>query len=163
MSSWSPVIKIPRRHWNDAAKTLPAQSDSGGLGYYESDYVLAVDGAGNFGIARTEWWPDDDGERVVWKLAGPDGYEFKGVEYWTDLPPAPSPILRQSVHSLGFSVRCRNIFARAGIETVADLVQRTDFDLLLERGIGVASLDEIRSVLGDHGLALAQYRRGGIW
>jgi DNA-directed RNA polymerase subunit beta' len=53
---------------------------------------------------------------------------------------------------LGVSQRWANKFSEAGIETVADLVGRTEDDLLRIEGIGVKAIEELKEGLEQHEL-----------
>ncbi len=54
---------------------------------------------------------------------------------------------------LGVSQRWANKFSEAGIETVADLVGRTEEDLLRIEGIGVKAIEELKEGLAEHNLS----------
>jgi len=62
--------------------------------------------------------------------------------------------LRMSVHELDLTVRCSNCFEAAGIETVGQLVNMTESDLLKIRSFGKTSLREVKRKLEDLGLSL---------
>ena len=64
---------------------------------------------------------------------------------------------------LGVSQRWANKFSEAGIETVADLVGRTEDDLLRIEGIGVKAIEELKEGLAERGLvARDRGRPGGL-
>ena len=50
---------------------------------------------------------------------------------------------------LGVSQRWANKFSEAGIETVADLLGRTEDDLLRIEGIGVKAIEELKMCIRD--------------
>ena len=54
---------------------------------------------------------------------------------------------------LGVSQRWANKFSEAGIETVADLVGRTEDDLLRIEGIGAKAVEELKAGLAEHNLS----------
>ncbi|MDY3129683.1 MAG: DNA-directed RNA polymerase subunit beta' [Berryella intestinalis] len=54
---------------------------------------------------------------------------------------------------LGVSQRWANKFSEAGIETVADLVGRTEDDLLRIEGIGAKAIEELKEGLAQHDLS----------
>lgn len=56
------------------------------------------------------------------------------------------------------SVRSRNATSAMGVHTVADLAMRTEGELKMQRGLGAASLIEIRRFLEARGLSLAVSR-----
>ena len=63
-------------------------------------------------------------------------------------------ILERSVSELELSVRAANCLKAAKIKTIADLVQRTDGEMLQYHNFGKKSLQEIKEILGDMGLSL---------
>jgi DNA-directed RNA polymerase subunit alpha len=84
-------------------------------------------------------------------------------------PPPPEtgetgaePVLRtelnehlfRSVDELELSVRASNCLKTANIRTIADLVQRTESELLKTKNFGKKSLNEIKTILGEMGLSL---------
>ena len=62
--------------------------------------------------------------------------------------------LARSIFEIPFGVRIHNCFERENIETVRDLVGKTDIDLLLYKGFGPGSLYEVKEHLADMGLWL---------
>ena len=81
--------------------------------------------------------------------------------------------LFRSVDELELSVRASNCLKTANIRTIADLVQRSESELLKTKNFGKKSLNEIKTILGEMGLSLgmrldpeeverlrAQYERG---
>jgi len=62
--------------------------------------------------------------------------------------------LRRSVDELELSVRSYNCLKNARISTLAELVQRTEAEMLKTRNFGRKSLNEIREILGGMGLSL---------
>jgi len=63
-------------------------------------------------------------------------------------------LLMRSVDELELSVRAQNCLQNASIKTIADLVQRTDQEMLKTRNFGRKSLNEIKQVLSGMGLSL---------
>lgn len=59
-----------------------------------------------------------------------------------------------SIVALEFSVRTFNCLKLAGIETVSDLIQKSEEELLMTKNFGRKSLDEIIEILGQRGLSL---------
>ena len=59
-----------------------------------------------------------------------------------------------SIDDLDLSVRSNNCLRRAGINTVDELVQKTEEDMMKVRNLGRKSLDEVKKKLADLGLAL---------
>lgn len=62
--------------------------------------------------------------------------------------------LLKSVDELELSVRAHNCLKNADIRTIADLVQRTEQDMLRTKNFGRKSLNEIKEILADMGLHL---------
>src|SRR5881394_1111132 len=62
--------------------------------------------------------------------------------------------LNMSVQELDLSVRANNCLESAKIQTVRDLVKKTDADLLKVRSFGKTSLREVKRKLADLGLSL---------
>ncbi|MBN1356462.1 DNA-directed RNA polymerase subunit alpha [bacterium] len=69
--------------------------------------------------------------------------------------------LSRSVDELELSVRSQNCLSRANIHNIADLVQKTEAEMLKTRNFGNKSLNEIRSVLESmdlsFGMNLSKY------
>ena len=59
-----------------------------------------------------------------------------------------------TVQELDLSVRANNCLESAKIQTVRDLVKKTDNDLLKVRSFGKTSLREVKRKLADMGLSL---------
>ena len=62
--------------------------------------------------------------------------------------------LFRSVDELELSVRASNCLKTASIRSIADLVQRSEAELLKTKNFGKKSLNEIKTILGEMGLAL---------
>ena len=62
--------------------------------------------------------------------------------------------LEMTVDDLCLSVRSFNCLKRAGINTVEDLIARTEEDMIKVKNLGKKSLDEVINVLASLGLAL---------
>ena len=62
--------------------------------------------------------------------------------------------LFRNVEELELSVRAANCFKAANIRTIADLVPKTEADLLKTKNFGKKSLNEIKTILGAMGLSL---------
>jgi len=67
-----------------------------------------------------------------------------------------SKTLEMSIEELDLSVRSYNCLKRAGINTVAELVQKTEADMMKVRNLGRKSLDEVKKKLAELGLSLAE-------
>jgi len=62
--------------------------------------------------------------------------------------------LYRNVNELELSVRSINCLQNANIETIADLVQKTESEMLKTKNFGRKSLNEIKAILVDMGLTL---------
>lgn len=65
-----------------------------------------------------------------------------------------SRILEMPIEELELSVRSYNCLKRAGINTVGDLTQRTEEDMIKVRNLGKKSLEEVDQKLAELGLSL---------
>ncbi|WP_031517166.1 DNA-directed RNA polymerase subunit alpha [Desulfofalx alkaliphila] len=63
-------------------------------------------------------------------------------------------ILEMTVEELDLSVRSYNCLKRAGINTVEELIQRTEEDMMKVRNLGKKSLEEVVNKLAELGLTL---------
>ena len=63
----------------------------------------------------------------------------------------PEPI---SIDEMDLSVRSNNCLRRAGINTIGDLIKKTEEDMMKVRNLGRKSLDEIKNKLFARGLSL---------
>ena len=61
-------------------------------------------------------------------------------------------LLETPIEELEFSVRSYNCLKRAGIHTVADIVNKTEQDMMKVRNLGKKSLDEVNKKMSDLGL-----------
>ena len=76
-----------------------------------------------------------------------------------DLGPEPgedeqSGILAKPIEDMDFTVRSYNCLKREGVQTVGDLVQKSEEDLLEIRNFGQKSIDEVKAKLEEMGLGL---------
>jgi DNA-directed RNA polymerase subunit alpha len=72
------------------------------------------------------------------------------------LPEAPPNEWDVPVETLNLSVRSFNCLKRAGISKVSELLDLTEDEIMKMRNFGKKSLDEIKQVLSERGLALRQ-------
>lgn len=80
----------------------------------------------------------------------------------TETDGAGEPVVRSEVNEhlfrnvdeLELSVRASNCLKTANIRTIADLVQKTESELLKTKNFGKKSLNEIKTILGEMGLSL---------
>ena len=68
--------------------------------------------------------------------------------------PAFNENLLRSVNELELSVRAANCLKNAGIETIAEMVQKTESEMLKTKNFGRKSLNEIKEILGNMSLNL---------
>ena len=61
-----------------------------------------------------------------------------------------------SIEELDLSVRSYNCLKRAGINSVQELTEKTEADMMKVRNLGRKSLDEVKNKLDDLGLELRQ-------
>ena len=67
-----------------------------------------------------------------------------------------SKVLDMTIEDLGLSVRSFNCLKRANINTVADLAEKTEDDMMKVRNLGRKSLEEVKKKLEELGLTLKQ-------
>jgi DNA-directed RNA polymerase subunit alpha len=65
-----------------------------------------------------------------------------------------SEVLNRSVEELELSVRSYNCLKNANIQTIGELVQKTEAEMLRTKNFGRKSLNEIKEILANMGLAL---------
>jgi DNA-directed RNA polymerase subunit alpha len=65
-----------------------------------------------------------------------------------------SGVLAQPIEDMDLTVRSYNCLKREGVTTVAELVQKTEEDLLEIRNFGQKSIDEVKAKLEEMGLGL---------
>ena len=63
-------------------------------------------------------------------------------------------VLEMTIEELDMSVRSFNCLKRAGIDTVEDLVNKTEDEMIKVRNLGKKSLEEVIAKLHSLGLAL---------
>jgi DNA-directed RNA polymerase subunit alpha len=80
--------------------------------------------------------------------------EPRGLELGEVAPSTVSPDLDLAIEELELSERPRNCLKRARVDTIGQLVQKTEDDLLAITNFGSKSLDEVLQKLDERGLAL---------
>jgi DNA-directed RNA polymerase subunit alpha len=80
--------------------------------------------------------------------------EPRGLELGEVAPSTASPDLELPIEELELSERPRNCLKRARIDTIGQLVQKTEDDLLAITNFGSKSLDEVIQKLDERGLSL---------
>jgi DNA-directed RNA polymerase subunit alpha len=63
-------------------------------------------------------------------------------------------VLEMTIEEMDLSVRSYNCLKRAGINTVQELTQKSEEDMMKERNLGKKSLEEVQEKLHDLGLSL---------
>ncbi len=65
-------------------------------------------------------------------------------------------LMEMTIEELDLSVRSYNCLKRAGINTIAELVSKTDEEMMKVRNLGKKSLEEVKTKLAAFGLSLRQ-------
>ena len=65
-------------------------------------------------------------------------------------------VLEMTIEELDLSVRSYNCLKRASINTVEDLIDKTEEDMMKVRNLGRKSLEEVIHKLNELGLALKE-------
>jgi DNA-directed RNA polymerase subunit alpha len=74
--------------------------------------------------------------------------------FGTEIPSAGGKDLERSIEELELPVRVLNCLHRGGINTVGQLVEKTEEDLLALRSFGARSIEDVKEKLAKEGLAL---------
>ena len=81
--------------------------------------------------------------------------EAKNAETLVERPEVKKEkVLEMTIEELDLSVRSFNCLKRAGIDTVEDLINRTEEDMIKVRNLGRKSLEEVIQKLSSLGLSL---------
>lgn len=72
------------------------------------------------------------------------------------LPPEQEAVLSKPVSELELSVRSRRCLQRLNVQSLGDLIQLSEADLLATRNFGVTSLNEVKARLAEHNLKFAE-------
>ena len=70
---------------------------------------------------------------------------------------ATNKFQNMTIDDLELSVRSFNCLKRAGIQTVEELMQKTEEDMMKVRNLGKKSLKEVKEVLASYGLSFKSY------
>jgi len=84
----------------------------------------------------------------------PEEEEIVMAEEEIKKSPAFNENLLRSVSELELSVRAANCLKNAGIETISEMVQKTESEMLKTKNFGRKSLNEIKEILTEMGLGL---------
>jgi DNA-directed RNA polymerase subunit alpha len=79
--------------------------------------------------------------------------EASGEEVAERAPSAFNEVLNRSVEELELSVRSYNCLKNANIQTIGDLVQKSEAEMLRTKNFGRKSLNEIKEILAGLGLS----------
>jgi DNA-directed RNA polymerase subunit beta' len=97
-----------------------------------------------------DWSLDGDG---YLNMSGSYGNYYSGLSLGHRGPQLTDEEARLYIYDdLGVSQRWANKFSEAGIETVSDLIGRTEDDLLRIEGIGAKAIEELKAGLEEHNL-----------
>lgn len=94
------------------------------------------------------------GLRLGQSLEEGSTFEMRFRPHQTTMSAEEQAVLNKAVSELNLSVRARKCMNRLGINTLAELVQRTADELLESKNFGMTSLNEVREKLGQYGLTL---------
>jgi DNA-directed RNA polymerase subunit alpha len=95
--------------------------------------------------------------KLFQNIAGATAEDEGGDGPFTESPEdAGTKTMEMTIEDLELSVRSYNCLKRAGINTVAELVQKTEEDMMKVRNLGRKSLDEVKKKLGELSLSLAE-------
>jgi DNA-directed RNA polymerase subunit alpha len=86
--------------------------------------------------------------------SGPGGLSI-GADTGAALPSSPN--LALPIEEMDLSVRSYNCLKREGVQTVGELVHKSEQDLLDIRNFGQKSIEEVKQKLAEMGLSLADY------
>ena len=77
-----------------------------------------------------------------------------GTKNKTDEEGVKPSVLQLSIDDLDLTVRSNNCLRRANINTVEDIVNKTEDELICVRNLGRKSLEEVKKKIDDLGLHL---------
>lgn len=86
----------------------------------------------------------------------PDETEEEEASFPEEVEDDSSKVLEMTIEDLDLSVRSFNCLKRANINTVADLAEKTEDDMMKVRNLGRKSLEEVKKKLEELGLALRE-------
>jgi len=96
--------------------------------------------------------------RLFQNMAGAPPEDESAEGTFTEAPETGgSKTLEMTIEDLDLSVRSYNCLKRAGINTVAELVQKSEEDMMKVRNLGRKSLEEVKKKLVELGLSLAEF------
>ena len=77
----------------------------------------------------------------------PDEIEEEEASFPEEVEDDSSKVLEMTIEDLDLSVRSFNCLKRANINTVADLAEKTEDDMMKVRNLGRKSLEEVKKKL----------------
>ena len=86
----------------------------------------------------------------------PEEIEEEEATFPEEVEDDTSKVLEMTIEDLDLSVRSFNCLKRANINTVADLAEKTEDDMMKVRNLGRKSLEEVKKKLEELGLSLRQ-------
>ena len=86
------------------------------------------------------------------------GNQTKSIDIMAEAIEEPAnKYQNKSIEELELSVRSYNCLKRAGIQTVEELTQKTEDEMMRVRNLGKKSLKEVKDVLQELGLGFKSY------
>ncbi|MEI7486085.1 MAG: DNA-directed RNA polymerase subunit alpha C-terminal domain-containing protein [Chryseobacterium sp.] len=91
------------------------------------------------------------------KLTDMEMYEVKDINNWLSTRKKAVEqkvvVANIPIDELGFSVRARRVFKRAGVKTVGEINEKTEEDFEGIRNCGLTTINEIKEILLDLGIS----------
>ena len=92
--------------------------------------------------------------RKIFLYLGVQGAQ-KAIALKSDWAPnAPEGVSSPSINALNLNIRGWNCLRRAGVDTIEELIQHTENELMQHRTMGAKTLKEIKDRLMERGLSL---------
>ena len=83
---------------------------------------------------------------------------FAGMDILVSRPEdRQQKVLEMSIEEMDLSVRSYNCLKRAGIQTVEELTQKTEDEMMRVRNLGKKSLKEVKDKIYELGLSFKSY------
>lgn len=96
--------------------------------------------------------------RLFQNMAGTPAEDEETEGTFTEVPESNiSKTLEMTIEDLDLSVRSYNCLKRAGINTVAELAQKSEEDMMKVRNLGRKSLEEVKKKLQELDLSLVEF------
>ncbi len=92
-------------------------------------------------------------EQLIFEEDESDVEEISGSSNVVQYNPSFNENLLKSVDEMELSVRAHNCLKNANIKTIADLVQKTEYEMLRTKNFGRKSLNEIKEIVNSMGLS----------